>query len=345
MIQNDILQIEFLNNTIQDYLFFFLFFALFLIFLSFLKIYLLKILTKAKFDFASNLREIIKKIKLSFYIFISFYFSLKWLSVGSFIEDAMDGILIALIVYYIIIALQVFIDYLFYKYFTKEKDKTTEIALLNIAKILKALLWIFGILVVVSNFGVNVTSLVAGLGIGGLAIAIALQNILSDLFSSFAIFFDKPFIVGDFIIVGDNMGIVDRIGIKTTRIKSLQGEEIIISNRELTSVRIQNFKKMQERRIVFNFGVVYKTSINTLKEIPKIIEEIIKNENLVRFDRAHFFKFDSSSLSFEVVYYVLSGDYNSYMNVHQSILFKMKEAFDKRGISMAFPTQTIYLEK
>jgi small-conductance mechanosensitive channel len=197
---------------------------------------------------------------------------------------------------------------------------------------------------VLSNAGVDITSLIAGLGIGGIAVALALQNVLSDLFSSFAIHFDKPFLVGDFIIVGDQMGVVEKIGIKTTRIRALQGEELVFANKELTDAHIQNFKKMRERRVVFSIGVLYETPQKHLQEISWLLRSIIEKQEQVRFDRAHFARFDASALTFEVVYYVLSDEYTTYMDIQQQINFAILEAFSARHISMAYPTQTVYLQ-
>ncbi|RMD61247.1 mechanosensitive ion channel family protein, partial [Candidatus Parcubacteria bacterium] len=171
------------------------------------------------------------------------------------------------------------------------------------------------------------------------------QNILSDLFSSFTILVDKPFVPGDFIVVGEHMGVVEKIGIKTTRLRALQGEEIVISNRELTATRIQNFKRMKARRVLFRIGVVYETPSELLEQIPDLVRDIIARQKNVAFDRAHFSSFDDSSLTFEIVYYVNSGDYKEYMDVHQRILFAIKREFERRGISMAYPTRTVYLAR
>jgi len=211
--------------------------------------------------------------------------------------------------------------------------------------IIKIILWIIGLLLILSNLGINITSLVAGLGIGGIAIALALQNILSDLFSSFAIYFDKPFKVGDFIIIGKDMGTVEQIGIKTTRLRALQGEQIVISNQELTSARIQNFKKLSERRVAFELGVVYGTPDDKMKKIPELIEKIIKETKDTRFDRSHFKSFGDFALIFETVYYITSGEYLDYMNAQQEIGLKIKEKFSTEEIEFAYPTQTLFLNK
>ena len=197
-------------------------------------------------------------------------------------------------------------------------------------------------LLILSNLGIDITSLVAGLGIGGIAFAFAMKNILGDLFSSFAIFFDKPFLPGDFIRVGDQSGTVKKIGIKTTRVQASQGEEIVFSNQELTSTQIHNFKKLKERKIYFSFGVVYETPLKQIKEIPKIVKGIISEISEARFDRAHFNRFDDSALNFDVVYFVETDDYKKYMDIQQKINIEIMEVFEKEKIEMAYPTQVIY---
>jgi len=207
------------------------------------------------------------------------------------------------------------------------------------------LIWAIAIIFFLDNIGFKITTVLAGLGIGGVAIALAAQTILADLFSYFAIFFDKPFAVGDFIIVDGFLGSVEYIGIKTTRIRSLSGEQVIFSNRDLTNSRIKNYKRMEKRRVVFQLGVVYQTPVEKLKEIPEVIENIIKDIADTQFDRCHFFSFGDFSLIFEIVYYVLSSDYNKYMDIQQEINLRIAEEFEKRQIEFAYPTQTIYLNK
>ena len=253
--------------------------------------------------------------------------------------------MIAWVILQVIIATQILIDYVVRKKMGEEEDVAAENAINILGKLSKWILWSVGLLLILSNLGINVTSLIAGLGIGGIAIALALQNTLSELFSSFSIYFDKPFIPGDFIVVGDKKGTVEKIGIKTTRLKALQGEELVISNKELTSAQIQNFKKMKDRRISFSFGITYETPVDKIKKIPGMVQEIIEGENGTRFDRAHFSRFDDSALNFDVVYYVQTGDYTKYMDTQQNINIKIMEAFEEMGIAMAYPTQTIYIAK
>ncbi len=195
------------------------------------------------------------------------------------------------------------------------------------------------------NLGVKISAVVAGLGIGGIAVALAAQAFLGDLFSSFAIFFDKPFEVGDFIIVGDKLGVVEYIGIKTTRLRAIGGEQLIFANHDLTNSRIHNFKKMERRRVVFNLGVIYQTSAEQLRKIPLIVKDIITKQPDVAFDRGHFASFGDFSINFEFVYFVEGADYNKYMDIQQTINLSIYEAFENERIEFAYPTQTLFVSK
>jgi small-conductance mechanosensitive channel len=208
----------------------------------------------------------------------------------------------------------------------------------------KVAIWSVIILVGLDNLGVNITGLVTGLGISGIAVALAVQNILKDLFASLSILVDKPFVIGDFIIVGDLMGTVEKVGLKSTRVRSLSGEQIIFSNGDLLESRVRNYKRMYERRVVFTIGVVYQTSADVMEAIPALIRGIVEAQARVRFDRCHFRSFDASSLTLEAVYYVLDSDYNVYMDTQQAINLGILRAFEERGIEMAYPTQTLYLQ-
>jgi len=207
----------------------------------------------------------------------------------------------------------------------------------------RVIVWAFIVLLVLDNLGFNITTLVAGLGVGGIAIAMASQNILSDLFASLSILLDKPFKVGEFIIVGEFLGSVEHIGLKTTRLRSLSGEQLVFSNNDLLSSRIRNYKRMLERRIAFTIGVEYNTEYEKLKRIPEMIKDIISSVELTRFDRCHFLSYGDFSLKIETVYYILSPDYNTYADVQQEINLKLFKKFKEEGITFAFPTQTIHL--
>jgi len=225
----------------------------------------------------------------------------------------------------------------------KEEDPAAASAYGVIGFFARLVLWSFVFLLALQNIGVEVTALIAGLGVGGIAIALAAQNILGDVFNSVAILLDKPFEVGDFIIVGEFLGSVERIGIKTTRVRSLSGEEVVFSNAELVGSRIKNYGRMQQRRILFTVGVTYQTPIEKLKAIPDMVRRIIEPIEQVRFDRAHFKAYGDFALIFEIVYYVLSQDYNTYMDVQQRINLGLYERFRKEGIEFAYPTQTVFM--
>jgi small-conductance mechanosensitive channel len=209
--------------------------------------------------------------------------------------------------------------------------------------ILRAVVWVIVLLTILSNLGVNITAFVASLGIGGIAIALAVQNILSDLFASLSIALDKPFETGDFIISGELLGTVEYIGIKTTRVRSLSGEQVVISNAELLKRLIRNYKRMSERRALFNFGVTYNTPVEHLEVLPGIVKEIIEGLPETRFDRAHFAKFGADSLDFEVVYFMLQPDYSLFMDTQQKINLALMRACEERGIDFAFPTRTLHI--
>ncbi|MCW5829809.1 MAG: mechanosensitive ion channel family protein [Deltaproteobacteria bacterium] len=209
----------------------------------------------------------------------------------------------------------------------------------------RIVLWSIVLLLTLDNLGINITALVAGLGVGGVAVALALQNILGDIFCSITILLDKPFEVGDFIVVGDVAGEVMQVGIKTTRIKSLQGQEVVMSNADLVGSRINNYRRMQERRAVFGVRVVYSTPADKLAEIPKVIQQIVESIPRTRFDRAHFKAFGNFSLDFEAVYYVLDRDMKIYLDIQEQINLALYRKFGEMGIDFAFPTQTLFVHR
>lgn len=225
----------------------------------------------------------------------------------------------------------------------KEEDAATATTFSALGFILRLVLWTIILLLALDNLGVNITTLVAGLGVGGVAVALAVQNILGDLFASLSIVIDKPFVMGDFIIVDEYLGTVEHIGLKTTRIRSLSGEQLVFSNNDLLQSRIRNFKRMYERRVVFSLGVVYQTPAEKLAAIPGIIREIVESQELTRFDRSHFKEYGDFSLNFETVYWVKVPDYNTYMDIHQAINLEIFRRFEKEGIQFAYPTQTLFI--
>lgn len=209
---------------------------------------------------------------------------------------------------------------------------------------INVVIWSLVLMLTLDNLGVDITALVAGLGIGGIAVALALQNVLGDLFASLSITLDRPFVIGDFLSVGDFLGSVEYIGIKSTRLRSLSGEQIIMPNADLLGSRVRNFGRMSERRVVFGTNITYETAIDTVERIPALIKQIVESQNDTRFDRSHFAKHGAASLDFETVYYVLSPDYNRFMDIQQSINIRLHRELSALGVEFAYPTQRLIVE-
>ena len=226
-----------------------------------------------------------------------------------------------------------------------EEDAGAVAAMDIVSFIVRVSVWAIVFLLVLDNLGVNITALVAGLGVGGIAVALAAQNIISDLFASLSIVLDRPFVLGDFLVIDSFYGNVEKVGLKTTRVRSLSGEQLVFSNNDLLNSRIRNYGQMVERRIVFSIGVIYQTSYEKLEQIPGIIEDIIIKQDLARFDRTHFQKYGAYSLDFEIVYYVESSDYKLYMDIQQAVNLEIFRRFAEAGIEFAYPTQTLFVER
>ncbi|MCK4634349.1 MAG: mechanosensitive ion channel family protein [Candidatus Aenigmarchaeota archaeon] len=344
----------FWNNTTFDYL---IALVIFLVALAILRIFkyviikkLKKLAKKTKNDLDDMVMEAVEKVFVPpFYAFISLYISLQYLTLTETVGLYLYYFLVFIGTFYGIKFVTTFIDYTTRKFLEKEEKREKKKVDKSVIKLLssfaKAFMWVIAALLILSNLGYNINTLIAGLGIGGLAIAFALQNVLSDIFASFSIYFDKPFETGDYIVIGSDSGTVKKIGIKSTRIQTLQGEELVVSNRELTETRIHNYKKMKKRRGKFSFGVEYGTPTKKLKKIPEIVKGAVNGVKLAELDRVHFTEFGDFSLNFEVVYYVNSKDYAKYRDIQQEINLKIKEIFEKEKINMAFPTQTVFLKK
>jgi small-conductance mechanosensitive channel len=214
----------------------------------------------------------------------------------------------------------------------------------GILNVIKAIFWALGFLFLLDNMGYNVSTIIAGLGIGGIAIALAAQNILGDLFSYFVIFFDKPFEIGDFVVAGSESGTVEQIGIKTSRIRTLGGEELVMPNAELVKTPIHNFKRLQKRRVVFNVRVSFSTDNYLLESIPGIIQQIVAEKPSVVFDRAHLQTLGEYFINYEVVYNILSADYTLFMNIQQSIYLELIAAFRNKDIEFALPERHVFMD-
>lgn len=333
------------TNTLQDILFCIgltvLSFVILRLFRTVILRKLARFVKKTKNTLDDTLVELFQNISRFFYWTISLIIGTQKITLPESIKTGIHALFLILLVWESIKIAQKVIEFVIQRS-TKQKDST---ALAGIRIIIKLILWSIGLLMILSNLGVDVSALVASLGIGGIAVALAAQNILGDLFSSFSIYFDKPFEIGDFIMVGGDSGTVKKIGLKTTRIQTMQGEELVISNKELTTARVQNFKKLKNRRVTFTFGVTYDTQPASLKKIPEIIKTLIDAEELAESDRVVFTDFGDFSLNFQAVYYLNSADYAEYAQTQHRINIAVLDALNKEKIEMAFPTQTIHLEK
>ena len=346
----EVLQETFLSNRILDYLIFLLVVALGILTIQIFKKITEKYLKIWAERTVTNLDDLIiqgiVKHLLPLSYFGVFYIGVKFLTLHPTLEKYINILGLILLAFFGTRFLLSIIIGGLDAYFEKlEGYKERKRLYSGLFVLIRVIVWIFVLFILLDNLGVKITPLIAGLGIGGIAVALASQAILGDLFNYFVILFDRPFEVGDFIVIGDIMGTVESIGVKTTRIRSLSGEQIIISNTDLVNSRIRNYKRMEQRRVIFRIGVTYQTPLEKLREIPAIIENIIKSIPDTIFDRAHFFSYGDFSLIFEIVYYVVGNDYKKYMDIQQEINFRIKEEFEKMGIEFAYPTQTVYVIK
>ncbi|PIU18673.1 MAG: mechanosensitive ion channel protein MscS [Elusimicrobia bacterium CG08_land_8_20_14_0_20_44_26] len=346
---NIILSKTFLGNSIQSYLIFAVIFAGGIVILKIIKRVLIsrmgKLRAKIKTKYYDAILDILSKKVFPLLYFGVFYIGINTLNLSGKFAKVIRHIGIAVFTVYATMRVIEVLIFFIKKVASKRTRGEKEAGLGGLIGSVKFIVWSVAGLFLLDNLGFKVSTILAGMGIGGIAIALAAQTVLGDLFSYFAIFFDRPFGVGDFIVVGDMMGVVESIGIKTTRIKSLSGEQLILSNNDITSSRLRNYKMMERRRVVFKIGVTYETPVQKLKEIPAVIEEIIKGIEGTAFDRAHFASYGAFSLDFEIVYYIIGGDYNKYMDIQQNINFSIKEEFEKRKIDFAYPTQIVYINK
>ncbi len=308
---------------------------------------LITMVKKTATDIDDLIIDLIKRTRTLFLIIVSLYAASLLLN----IPPSTKGIIISIVIISLLIQSAIWgntlIDFWINRYKTRymEKDAASVTTISALGFISRFVLYTIVVLLALDNLGIDITALIAGLGVGGIAVALAVQNILGDLFASLSIVLDKPFVIGDFIIVDDLLGTVEHVGLKTTRIRSLSGEQIVFSNTDLLKSRIRNYKRMFERRVLFSLGVTYQTPYEKLQAIPGMIREIVESQELTRFDRAHFKDYGNFSLNFEVVYYVRSPDYNTYMDIQQAINLAIYQRFDKEGIEFAYPTQTLYINK
>jgi small-conductance mechanosensitive channel len=274
----------------------------------------------------------------------AFYLAVEYLKIDQNTMGIIDKVAVIVFTFFLLRAVSSVIRFSLSAYVKRKGgEESKEKELRGISTVIAIVVWTVGLVFLLDNLGFKVSAVITGLGIGGIAVALAAQAILGDLFAYFVIFFDRPFEIGDFIIVGDKMGAVEYIGLKTTRVRSLGGEQLVFSNKDLTDSRIHNYKKMERRRVVFQLGVIYQTTLEQVKEIPGIVKQIIESQEDTTFDRGHFAKYGDFSLNFEFVYYVIGPDYNKYMNIQQAINFEIYKVFGEKGIEFAYPTQTLFM--
>jgi Small-conductance mechanosensitive channel len=344
-----LLQTIFLGNTVQNWL---ISIGIILALLLLIRIFRMIVLQRLKawaaktnttiddFFISITERSILPILNVA-----AIYAGLRYLWISDAVKKILHIVLIVIITFYLVRLITSVIQHSLELYLRKqEKAEEKMKQVKGIMLVVNLIVWTLGLIFLLDNLGYNVTAVVTGLGIGGIAIALAVQKILGDLFCYFVIFFDRPFEIGDFIVVDNFRGTIEHIGLKTTRLRSLDGEELIFSNTDLTNSRIHNYKKMFRRRVVFKIGVEYSTTEEQLKKIPVIITEIIKGISAISLDRVHFTSFGSFSLDYEIVYYVESGDYNFYMDIQQDMNLKIYRAFAAEGIEFAFPTQTVLMQ-
>ncbi|ELS04101.1 small-conductance mechanosensitive channel [Xenococcus sp. PCC 7305] len=344
----DFLAIEFLNNQLGDYL---LAAAIFVVGILSIKVLkrlgfrnLKKWVAKTQNVYDDVLIKILERNLIPIAYLGTFYLAVNNLSLHSILDRSVEVFVVIVSTILAIRLLTYSIEYLIKIYWLNyhRDNQNIEQSIDALVPAIRVVIWGIGAIFLLDNIGFDISAIVASVGIGGVAIALASQGLLQDLFSYFAILFDRPFELGDFISVGDYVGTIEHVGIKTTRLKSISGEQIIIANTDLTSSRVRNYKRMTQRRIVSKLGVVYETDTEQLAQIPNLITEIINNTENTIFDRAHFSGYGSYSLDFEIVYFINTSDYAIYMDAQQQINLKIKSEFAKRSIEFAYPTQVNY---
>ena len=334
------------NNSLLRYLISIIVFAVSLIAMNIILILFLKVLlklnTKLQNAFVLNLVKSIKKRLRPLIFIIALSFGRVGLVLPKEVSDYWAKIVVVFFIIFVVMFICDIISNFSNNYLYNKKGVVISDGIITI---LKALVWVIGFLTILSNLGVNVNTFIAGLGIGGVAVAFAAQSIIADLFNYFVIVFDKPFLKGDYIQIDADKGVVEYIGIKSTRIRRNSGEQLLISNTNLLASRIQNYRILEKRRQYMMLGVEYSTPLEKLKVIPDILQTIIETTIGTEFSSARFIEFADSSLNFEVIYYVNTDDYNEFVRVVEDINYKIIDEFNKLGVGFAFPSRTLYISK
>lgn len=288
--------------------------------------------------------ELLVRTRRWFLVLVAVYLAVQWLTVPARVERVITATVQLGIWLQVALwgsaAVHFFVDRRMKRDAEAAKESAASLNILKFVGV--AAVWVLAGLLLLANLGIDVTALIAGLGVGGIAIALAVQKVLGDLLASLSIALDKPFKVGDFLVVGEEKGTVEHIGIKSTRLRSLSGEQVVMSNADLLSSRVHNFGLLYERRAVVRVGITYETPREKVAEVPKILEAVIRERPTVRFERAHFASFGAYSLDFEAVYFVLDPAYGTFMDIQQAINLGVLEKFAERGIDFAYPTAVEY---
>ncbi len=334
------LQYQWQNNTVGEYLIAVGLFAVLVVVFKLIETFVLhrleKIALRTKTEVDDVVVKIVSTLRPPFYLFVAFYVAVSYLAIEGFGKEVLRVILVAWITYQVVIVLHILVDFAIHRKLTRTNTGNAQAIANIIHGIVTIALWSLGILFVLSNLGVNVTALVAGLGVGGLAFALAAQNLLGDLISSLAIFFDKPFVPGEFITVGSESGTVLRIGIKTTRLKSVNGEEIIIPNRDIAAARVKNFKRMTERRIGLSVGIGADVMTEKLVDLPLRLSTAITSVGEARFGRATLHSLEGGVYEYRVVYYVLKPDFATYMKTQEQVILALKQTLEKEKAKLEY---------
>ncbi len=350
----DVMAYTVFGNTLGSYFHAVVVFAAVLISLCVIRYVILKsargIAGRTRFSKENFFTKLIRSIGWPLYFLTALYLAVKQVIIPLELVDFVDYSFFLVAVFYVVRSFNRLVDFSTETVVKikkkKDGDSSVDTGVVDIfRKIIKITAWIAALLFIIYYFGYDISGAMLGLGVTGIVIGFALQSVLSDLFASFSIYFDRPFQIGDFIVIGDDLGVVTKVGLRSTRVKHLKGQELIVPNSELSKIRINNYGKMEKRRISFTFGVTYDTPSKKLEMIPGVVKEIIGTIELADADRVHFREYGDSALIFEVVYYVATGDYNKYMDIQQQINLELKKRLEKMKVEFAYPTQTLYVKK
>jgi small-conductance mechanosensitive channel len=341
------------SNTIRDYLIavgiFLATIAVSWLIKKFVLRQIKKISEKTETKLDDLLFKLVNSVGSIFYFVLGVNLAIQSLNISEIISRGINTATLIILIFYLVGRVQEIISYIINAVLTNQQEKggkQFDASLANFLSLASNIaLWLIALLIILQNLNINVTALVGGLGITGIAVAFALQNVLGDIIASISIYFDRPFKVGDFIIIGQDMGTVEKIGIKSTRIKSVSGELLVVSNKELSEIRIQNHTKLKRRRREFILGITYETSNEKLRQIPDIVKNIVESIDICEFERTVFEDFADFSLNYKISYHVKSKDMNVFMEINQKINLEIKEQFEKLGIDFAYPTTLMLTKK